>query len=439
MIPRQGRRSIHRSATALVTTGALIAVAACGGAEDSDSDALVIGVRTHLQAEMEEIIEVYEDTDPGVDVELQTFPNETAEYTQRLATARLGEETPDIVENLIDLVEHLSSNNVTQDVTPYFEGEEGMDEEDFLPDFLDQYRPLDTPDEVHGMPMGADATVLFYNVDLFEEHGVEEPTDEWDWADFYAASSELAEACGGDCWGVGAGDFLFPHIYQPLITAYGGTVYDADANSVGIGQPEAIEAWEHLLEPFDDDSSVPYDLSAQSGNPSAVEFDSGNVGMAVQTRPMVARYRENMDADFNVVQVPALEDVRPVGGGSRGFSMTSTAQNPDAAWDFLSWLYEDGGGLDVLQETYVSVPSTTEGIDEGLWRDLDGPPADVEPFAEAARDPLLLVEPLPGQAQAVLDDAVIEAVEQVVLRDMPVEEAFQEAEDQVNEALDGEE
>lgn len=430
-----------RSRLVLASTLALslLAVGACsaegGGGEGSDGP-LVIGVRPRNQDQMTQLVAAYQNEYPDVEIEIQALPDSQGEYVQRLATAQLSGETPDIMDNLIDLVDQIASNDVTTDLTPFFGGAAGLSEDQFIPAFLDQYRPAEAPEELHAIPLSTDATVLYYNEALLGEHGVALPTPEWTWDDLYEASAELSEACAGECWGLSANDSLNPATYQPVISAFGGFVFDVESNTVGIGEPEAIEAWEYMLEPFDSGASVPWDLSAFSGNPSPVDFRTGSVGFVVQTRSQVQRLREAMpDGGWDVMDLPTINGVRPIGGGSRGLSISESSTMKDEAWQFLSWIVDPEGGLDILEESYGVVSPTIDGLESGLWRELPGPPSNVEVYAAAARDPLLLVQILPGRAQAILTDEVMNAVQRVLVEGAPAAEAFAQAQEVVNEAL----
>ncbi len=123
------------------------------------------------------------------------------QYQQAVVAMRLTDEMPDIVENIDTLVNSMAENKVTTDLTPWFEKQTDFTQDSFLLAFLDAYRPIDLPDELHGMPVSADAYVLYYNADLFEKYGVDLPTDDWTWDEFLAAAKTITTQGAGQDFG----------------------------------------------------------------------------------------------------------------------------------------------------------------------------------------------------------------------------------------------
>ncbi|HYH13050.1 MAG TPA: sugar ABC transporter substrate-binding protein [Thermomicrobiales bacterium] len=418
--------------TLLVLIVVSVVATGCGsGPARDDPHHLVIGVAGHFVAQMRQIAEAYERENPGLTIEVQSIPDDAGAWTQRLVTARLGEQLPDIVENVDTLINQLADARVTADLSPWFASGGELTEDDLLPEFLGQYRPISNPDEIHGMPVSADATVLFYNERLFKEAGVGLPTGDWTWDDMYAAAKAITEAGDGQFYGMVNGD-PWQAVYNPMIQLYGGFVYDGENNTTGIGSPEAIEAWETILRPYTDGTFAPYGIATSGAAPT---FESGKVAMLIGVRANVPTIREQLTDPWDVAPIPLIDGKRPVGGGSYGLSMTTTSQRKEVAWEFLTWFYRPDGGMKFLEETYQSVPPTSIGLAEGIWRDLPAPPENVEVFDEDAKA-AVLAPALPRRAQAVLENSVQEATQKVVLSGVPVDEAFGEAQRKVAEALE---
>ena len=391
---------------------------------------LVIAVREHFAPGMKTLAEEYRKTNDNVAIEIQSLPNAEAEFTQRIVTAHLGGQEADIIEHLDTYVDEFAANGVTTDLLPYFAKKQDLTAEDFLPQFLDQYRPLDKPDQVHGMPVSADATVVFFNKDLFAEAGVAEPAGDWTWQDMTTAAKKITVAGQGKYWGMAPGD-LWQAVYNPMIKAYGGFVYDKDKKVSGIGEPAAIEAWTQLLTPMIDGSFAPYDIVRGQAAP---QFPAGQVAMMIGVRAHTPGFRDGLKAAWDVVTMPTANGQPVVGGGSYGLAITEASKSKDAAFKFLAWFYRTDGGMKTLQETYQVMPPTADGVDNGLWRNLPAPPANTAAFATDVKVAVLSTH-LPGRAQAVLADAVTEATEKVLLNGVSIEEAFGEAQKKVNDAL----
>jgi ABC-type glycerol-3-phosphate transport system substrate-binding protein len=201
---------------------------------------------------------------------------------------------------------------------------------------------------------------------------------------------------------------------------------------VGIGEPAAIQAWTQLLAPLKNGGAPPYGTSSGASAPT---FAGGTYGMQISVRAQMPSYMEPLKADgWDVVQMPIVNGKHVVGGGSYGMAMAKDGKNKDAVWNFIRWFYSIQGGNKLLEDTYATVPPTKDGIANGTWKALPAPPANVNAFGAAIQD-AVIAPALPGKSGAVLDAAVLKAVQEVALKGVSVADAFKEAEDTVNAAL----
>jgi multiple sugar transport system substrate-binding protein len=431
---RQLLRPIGIAAVAVVGVSALAACSAPSDApsgEASSCEAIDLAVRSRSSADFEKAIQLFAEAEPGFTVSMQTLPDDNAQYQQAIVAMRLTDEMPDIVENIDTLVNSMAENKVTEDLVPWFGKQDDFTEETFLKQFLDAYRPLDLPEEIHGMPVSADAYVLYYNADLFEEYGVDLPTDDWTWEEFLSASNQITTQGAGQDFGLVLPNLPQP-LFNPVIQSFGGYVYDNEAQTTGIGEPEAIEAWEFLLDPYMDGTYAPFEIAS---SPDAPGIASGRVAMAFSTKRLSTTLRDQLQAEWDVVPMPTLNGEHTTGGGSYGVSMTSASECKDQAWDFLKWFYENEGGMRVFQETYGAIPPTTDGIENGLWRELPPPPANTDAFATSSTGALMAPQ-LPRAAGGVFAEQILTATQRVLLEGVSVEDAFTEAANAVQQAID---
>lgn len=427
------RPTLVLTALAFLGSGAL---AACGGsspstAASSDCSTLSVAVRSQTAINMKAAVAAYEKENPNQKVSLQTLPDNNAQYLQRIVTQRLGKDMPDVVENIDVLVGSMAASKVTENLVPFFKKQQDFTAASFLPQFLGAYRPLDLPDEIHGMPVGADAYVLYYNKAVFKKYKVALPTDNWTWDDFLAASKKITTAGNGKDFGTVPPGQKQP-LFNPVIQSFGGYVYNKDTKKIGIGEPEAIKAWKFLLKPYQDGTYAPFAIDM---SPSAPGFESGHVAMAFSTRKSTTTFRNQLKSDWDVVPMPTLNGKHTIGGGSYGLSMSHTSQCKDQAWGFLKWFFSTDGGMKVFQENYTTIPATKDGIDGGLWRELPGPPNNVDAFAQSDKEAIMAPQ-LPRAAGDVLTSSILTAQQKVLLQGDSVEDAFGAAAKEVQAALD---
>lgn len=433
---------IRRLTAAAAAVAVLPLLAACGSpsatgaAGEVEGSTIVLTTITALEPQFQEYADAYMAAFPEREVEVRSTTDDAAEYAQQLATARLSGEMPDVFFNVDFLADTLAKNDVTLDLAPGLEagklGDLALD--DFLPQFVGQYRPLDAPEQVTGLPVSADSVGLYYNASAFEQAGVDEfPEADWTWDDMYRVAEEIQTKSGGAITGLAAplGDGSAQIVYGPVIQAFGGYVYDADSGTSGIGQPEAIEAWTALLAPYGTASG---EYTATPDDPT-LKFSSGSVAMAIASRGAVPGTKEAMgDADWDVQVLPRIDGNSTAGGGSYGLSIAQTSENQDAAWAFLAWFYDTDAGMKVAQDVGGVIPPTDDGIDNGTWKDVSPPPANIAIFGESARTAVLLTQ-MPGASASVMSEATKKATQQVLLEGRDIAEAFQEAEATVNDAI----
>lgn len=434
-----GRR--YSRLIALAAIPLLAGISACGGGSSSsgggsgkvDGSSIVLSMQNSLVPQFKQYAAAYEKQFPKRKVTVQSLPDDATQYIQQLVTARLGNKLPDVLMNVDYAANRLAAGNVTFDMAQWLkDGKDGLKGSNFLPQFLGQYTPIDKPKQMTGLPVSADSVTLFYNRTLFKQAGVTEyPKSSWTWDDMYRVAEEITKKSGGKIPGLVApiGNGQHPEVYNPVVQAYGGYVYDPKTNKAGIGQPEAVKAWTEMLKAYGTTSP------AYSANPSSQpKFESRQAAMAFGVRATVPTIKTALKDDWDAQTMPTINGKSTVGGGSYGLSIAQTSSNKDAAWAFLAWFYQSDGGMKLAQATGQVVPPTADGLANGTWKDLPAPPKNEEAFATDAKNAVLAVQ-LPGKAQGVLDDSVLKAVQEVVLKGRSVSDAFGDAEKAVNQAL----
>ncbi|WP_185445346.1 extracellular solute-binding protein [Kribbella qitaiheensis] len=439
----QSARRGHRLIAALVLLPAFLAAVACGpdnsggggvsAADDPvDGSTISFGMVNGLVPAFQKYVDAYQKQFPDRKVTIQSLPDGGPDFIQQLSTQALSRKLPDLVFNVDNAANRLAAANVTSDLASWLEeGKAGLKGSNFLPQFLGQYRPLDHPEQITGLPVSADAVVLFYNKKLLAQYGEPIPSPSWTWSDLYRVANNVQTKSGGKTIGLAAplGAGTHPEIYNPVIQAHGGYVYDPKTNKSGIGQPAAVGAWTELLNAYGHTSP------AYSANDSAqAKFENGNVAMAFSVHATVPTVKSTLKDDWDVQTMPTVDGKPTAGGGSYGLSIGKTSEHKNAAWAFLSWFYDRNGGMKLAQATGQVVPPTADGLDSGSWRDATPPPANDQAFVSAAKTAVLAVQ-LPGKAQGELDASVLTAIQQVVLQHRSVADAFGDAEKKVNQAL----
>lgn len=410
-----------------------------GGAGEIDGSTITIATIAQLKDQFQVYADAYTEKYPDRTVKIQATTTDPTEYVQQLATQRLSGTMPDIFFNVDFLANSLAADDVALDLAPALsEHVAGLDLDSFLPQFVGQYRPLNDPDAITGLPVSADSTALVYNKTLFDEAGVTEyPQADWTWDDYARVAAEIQKKSGGKISGTvnplgASADSANLVGYSPILAAYGVKLYDAETNTTQIGSADAVKAWTMMMDLYGT-GAAPFSTTAN--DPSGL-FESGKVAMAISSRGSIATYRDALaDYDWDVTETPTVNGAHISGGGSYGLSVGTASKNQDAALAFLGWFFNADEGLAVAQtaEGGGIIPPTAAGLASGTWQDVEVP-KNMSVFAETAKDAVLQAQ-LPGSTTAVLNTALATAIQEVLLNGADPAAAFKTAEDTVNAAL----
>jgi multiple sugar transport system substrate-binding protein len=438
-------RRVRAVAAAIAGVTTLVVLTACSSPssepEDGGVDGSTITIATiaQLKDQFQTYADAYMKEFPDRKVKIEATTTDVTQYTQTLATQRLSNSLPDIFFTAGGLANNFAENDLPFDLADALEsGQYGLDIDEFLPQFLDQYRPINDPEAITGLPVSADSTALAYNKTLFDEAGVTEyPQPDWTWDDYVRVATEIQTKSGGAIYGTvnPLGDGTNTICAWPILSAHGASYYDAETNTTDIGSSDSVDAWTSMIDMYGT-ASGPY---TTAGDDPSMAITSGTVAMQIVSRGAIASIRDALaDAEWDVTETPTIDGQHISGGGSYGMSVGATSKNKEAALAFLGWFYDGDGGLVVAQtpEGGGIIPPTLDGLDNGTWQDVDVP-ANMAVFATTGRDAEL--EPvLPGSASTAMTDALRTAAQEVVLNGASVADAYKTAEDTVNAALEAE-
>ncbi|TKT81072.1 sugar ABC transporter substrate-binding protein [Aquamicrobium sp. LC103] len=232
------------------------------------------GNEAHL-AMLNGIAESFKETHPDVTVRFETIP--AADYTQKLTFQLAGGNPPDAGWMMEDAAPTFANAGVLEDLAPALDAAEGYDLADFSKPAMGLWS---SEEQIWGVPFSTSPFVIFYNKDMFDAAGLEDPLalaakGEWDMDKFQEVSKALKEANGkfGFEFKDGQGyESRIMHALMPPIRAYGGDVWAG--GECGFDKPEAVAAVKQLHDMvFVDKSIVP---PGEQG-----DYFSGNAAMTI--------------------------------------------------------------------------------------------------------------------------------------------------------------
>ena len=403
-------------------------------ADDTDADGpsgeLRWAIRDYFEGEAVRLIEEFEAAHPDVSIELELLPTDEG-YVQRLLTARLGDDLPDMIAHGDVFTEQFADAGITTDLTPYLDASDVLSVDFFSPAFMDVYEVKTGvhAGEIHALPQGADAIVLYYNKDHFDEAGLDYPDESWTYEDLVAAAEQLTT---DDRWGFAEAPSWHAR-YNPILQSLGAMPVSEDGTVADIGSPEALEGWRLMLEPMLDGPFFPQEELDQTPNTTA--FTQGLVSMYPGVRAQMPQIINEADFEWDVAVNPTVNGTRLSGAGSVAVAMTSAAEDPDLVFAFFEWFYDEDGGMPILTESGGVVPPVPDLYDSDVWRNLPVSPDNEDPFVTAVEtgvgSPLLA-----AGSRGEWDENIQQAIESVTLAGMSIEDAFTAAQERAQQILD---
>ncbi|WP_281885568.1 sugar ABC transporter substrate-binding protein [Paenibacillus sp. YYML68] len=407
-------------------------------AEGSGAVTLRVAIRDYLTAEAEKVVAAFEKKYPNINVELEPWPTSEDQYRQKITTNLAANNLPDVIANLGAMSSLFADNGVTVNLDEMLKSDPDLNRDSFDAAFLNTgvSSGTKTKGEVHMLPLGADAIVIFYNKRLFDEANVPYPTSDWDYEKFIDTARKLTKKDDkGNTITYGANmRFKWMAVYNPLLANFGGSLVNAGGDQATFDSPEAIKGWKALVEPAKEGIFVPLTVQNDMGSDNA-PFLAGKAAMFTGIRALVPVVRKSLKDDWDVVELPYINGVKKVGAGAVGFSITSKTKHKEEAWKFMKFIYDAEGGMKIFAENYSVVPPIKSLYTSAFWTELPGPPYSNHVFTDTLKYSVTS-PPIPVEAGGAFNSAINEALEKYLLTDgLNLEELMQDAAVKATKAL----
>lgn len=255
-------------------TASLALVASAAAACSSSSTSSSSGGKTTLsyaiwdqtqEPAMQKIIAAFEQQNPDITVKIQLTPY--ADYFTKLQTAASSGSAPDVFWMNGPNFQLYAANGQLMSLSGAT-----VKAADYPSSLVSLYTYDKT---LYGVPKDFDTVGLWYNKALFKAAGVADPTADWTWADFQAASAKLTDKAKG-VYAVGA-TLEGQEDYYDTIFQAGGQVISPDGKSSGYGSTASIsglEFWTNLIAKGESPSL------AQMNDTATIDmFESGKLAM----------------------------------------------------------------------------------------------------------------------------------------------------------------
>lgn len=409
-------------AATLGVTVAAMGLAACtqGSASNTDDADGVITIRylnftanDGHEPDLDTIVAAFEESHEGIKVQVQTVPY--ADYFTTLQTAIAGGTVADTFDlNYENFVTYAASGALA----PLEDINRGAYAESLLEAF--------TLDGVqYGVPLSFSNVVLIYNRTLFEEAGLDLPTDEWTWDDAQAAAEALTDPEAG-IWG-SYQPVSFHEFYKALAQA-GGEFFTEDGTQVAFNSPEGIRAAQWLV--GKPGNTMPTEADG-AGTP---DFDTElfRDGKLAMWHTGIWNFGQLTDVDFKWDIVVDPGDVTKASAMfANGAAVSASSEHKAAAQQWVDFLASSDVTTQVRLESSWELPPVAD--ESKLSAYLEVTPPDNRQAVFDSLDAVVL--PPVIERQQEMQDILTEELGNAAAGRASVEEALSSAEARINELL----
>ncbi|TBN57719.1 ABC transporter substrate-binding protein [Glaciihabitans arcticus] len=337
------RFTAARPIAAVAAVAAVIALSGCGasqqGATTLDKDAKVeltwwTGQSEQAQTMLEDLAAEFEKDHPNVTIDVSPGSSSTEELLQKISAGFAGGSYPDISYAFGSWASQLESSGRTLDIT-----EQVTDPEVKWDEFSESARGTVQPtgEKTIGFPAIVDNLSLIYNKTVFDEAGVEYPTEDWSWDDFREAADDLTDESTntyGYAYSVSGSEEtvwqFWPHLWQE-----GGDILD-DEGLAAFDSEAGVRALTLLQEMAIDDKSIYLD---QTDTKFAQLFASDRIGM-MTSGPWQLYDLNTAKTDYGVVQLPGTDGDHQTVSGPDIWALFDHKDKNREYWsyEFTKWL-----------------------------------------------------------------------------------------------------
>jgi|LauGreDrversion4_2_1035121.scaffolds.fasta_scaffold05751_3 multiple sugar transport system substrate-binding protein len=274
---------------------------------------------------------------PNIQVKVTTIPD--AEFVQKLSTASVSGSAPDITSVDLILVPYFAKNGVFDDLTSYTKGLSFKKELSPAHMALGKYG-----NKQFALPFTAEASVLFWNKDLFKKAGLNPEVAPKTWADIEKAAKAIT-ALGGDTKGYyfsGACGGCNIFTFAPMMWASGGSVLTDKGRPTFTNSQvgKALAFYNNLWEK----GYIPKSAKTDNGASFAAPFASGKVGMVGAGAFFISGLRDNNpEINYGVAPLPG-EKAGQSGSfaGGDNIAILKGTKHPKESRVFMDWALNAG-------------------------------------------------------------------------------------------------
>lgn len=357
------KRMKRLAAVGLVTamTGTMLLGCGGGSGSDSESDTTSDGkVKIRFASwetgdtldSQQECVDQFNESQDKIEVVLEGWGSD---FDTKMTASMGAGDAPDVM--------------YMWDYPTYSESLEPLDEyidaegEDYKNNFFEALWPYNSMnDQIYGVPVSVVTSCLYYNKDLFDQAGVEYPTDDWTWEDVAEASKQIQskiDGVNGFTLPIGT----LPYTLEMYLWSNGTAFVDENGKLDGnINSDKAVEVFQTFQDMEKD--GVLY-ASEEAGQ---TEMLGGKTAMYVDGTWPIKQFGEE-GLNYGIAQIPKFEGTEHSISviNTSGIAISKDSKHKEEAWEFLKYWTGEEMNKHRIETELPALKSVVES--EGLRED----------------------------------------------------------------------
>lgn len=281
---------------------------------------------------MQKMIDAYEAENDNVSISIQLTPYKGGEYWTKLEASAGGGTAPDVFWLNVLHLDSYVEGGILDDLSDAIASSDIKD--NFAETLVNNYV---RDGKNYAVPKDFDTNALWYNKDLFDQAGVEYPTDDMTYDDLVALATELKDKLPDGVYPF-ACPVDFQTWYYQTVYANGGWILNDDATETGYGDAktqEGIQCWIDMI-----DAGLSPSASTLSETGSDAMFEGEQIAMTLAGSYMVPEYASNdtIKDKIDCVEVPTFNGVEDNCINGLGFAVYEGSKQKEEAEKFAIWM-----------------------------------------------------------------------------------------------------
>lgn len=301
------------------------------------------------QVHLDAMIAAFEEQNPGIKVECETIG--FGEYFTQMQTRIAAGTAPDCYELNYENFVPYASKGVLMGMEEMY-AETGFDPSAINEQALAAFQ---VDGAQYGLPASFSDVLLFYNKELFDQAGIDYPTNDWTWADEQVAA-EAIRALGDDIYGI----FHPIHFWEfyKVVQQNGGSILNEDKSAFTLNTPQNVETLQFMVDRVQKSNVMPSEEQL-AGMGDWDLFKAGRLGMIVTGIWAFPDFISNMEYDWDVAMEPG-NTAKATHFFSNGLVINADSKNAIAAMKWVQFMSASKEAATIRVEAGWELPAVTD-------------------------------------------------------------------------------